>query len=67
MSNIAGLGLAQIKPEGMCASYVDGYIWNPRDEAKAAYIQSIPKYRQSSARKAWDAALAANAEAIHNE
>ncbi len=63
----SNIGLANVKPEGMCISYIDGYVWHPRDEAKAKYIKSIPKYRQSGASKAWDAALAANAEAIHNE
>lgn len=60
-------GLAQIKTEGMCSSYGEGYEWNPRTEAKNNYIRNLPKYRQSSAGKAWDAALKANAEAIHNE
>ena len=60
-----GTGLARIKTEGMAWSY-EGYEWNPRTDAKNKYIRSIPKYRQSSAKKAWDEALAANAEAIHN-
>ena len=60
-------GLAHLKSEGMCLSFVDGYVWDPRTEAKVKYINSLPKYRQSSASKAWDEALAANAEAIHNE
>ena len=61
------IGLAQIKTEGMCSSYGEGYEWNPRSEAKDKYIKSLPKYRQSSASKAWDKALASNAEAIHND
>lgn len=62
-----GTGFAQIKPEGMCFDYTEGYIWDPRDKAKAKYINSIPKYRRSSASKAWDEALHANAEALHDE
>ena len=66
MSDFEGFGLAQIKTEGMCSSYGEGYEWNPRVDAKTKYINSLPKYRQSSAKKAWDEALAANAQAIHN-
>jgi len=61
------IGLVHSKPEGMCYSFTDGYVWDSRSEAKAKYINSLPKYRQSSASKAWDAALEANAKAIHNE
>lgn len=59
--------LAHQKPEGMCTTFLGGYVWDPRSMAKAKYINSLPKYRQSSASKAWDEALAANAKALHNE
>ena len=61
------MNLASIKPEGMSSSYGEDYQWNPRDKAKDKYIESLPKYRQSSASKAWDAALEANAKAERNE
>ncbi len=60
-------GLAALKPEGVCFNFGSDYVWDPRSKAKAKYINSLPKYRQSSASKAWDKALAANAEAVHNE
>ena len=61
VAELTGLGLAPIKQEGMCLSVEHSVTWDPRDKEKANYIASIPKYRRSSASKAWDEALKYNA------
>jgi hypothetical protein len=57
-----GLGLAQIKSEGMCSEYGgSGVEWNPMTDDKAEYLKGVGFLYRSKAGKAWDAALKSNA------